>query len=144
MEQAEKLLLSGIAEMEKKTEFDPLYSLVYNCDLLCELYHRQKVEKKCRMYAEKCFRYAVKGNLLPQFADDYLYEICMKEKDYQAALDCCRLMLKLTSVHARYTKVRRKYLLRAAAVCEKLKDLKTAEDYRAQAEGLKIMQESLP
>ena len=142
--QAEKLLLSGIRELENKADEHFIPHLLRCCDLLNEIYYRNRNEKNCRVYAEKCMDIAGKNNLIPMFADENLYHIYMKEEDYPAALVCCRAMLNLPRVQTGNQKLRRKYLLRAATVCEKLNDMKNAEGYRIQAKKIKLSAKKKP
>ena len=134
--QTEKLLLNGIAEMEEKSKEFSIPQLLYACDLLSEIYSRDRNEKMCRVYAEKTLALAAKYDSLPKFSDEHLYEICMKRNDYPAALNCCLTVLKLSSVQTKSIRYRRKYLLRAAEVCEKLNDPEKAAEYRKKAEKI--------
>jgi|GEM_PF-4717727 len=134
--QVEKLLLNNIPVMEEKAKEFSLPPLLYGYDLLSEIYYCDRNEKMCREYAKKTLVLAAKYDSLPKFADEHLYEICMKEKDYPAALDCCLTVLNLSSVQSKSTRFRRKYLLRAAGICEKLNDPKNAEEYRKKAEKI--------
>ena len=135
---AEKLLLSGIGEMERTAEKMPVRPLLSCCDLLSELYYRKQDDRSCRIYAEKCLELAVRYDELPSFADEHLYELCIREKDYPAALNCCRAFLSLSFVRdAKSARLRRKYLLRAADACRKMNDLQGAASYRSQAEMIK-------
>ncbi|MBQ9338300.1 MAG: hypothetical protein IJS14_13495 [Lentisphaeria bacterium] len=136
---AEKLLLSGVGEMERSAEKFKIKPLLYCCDLLCEIYYRKREDKLCRIYSEKCLSLAVRYDEPPMFADEHLYELSVRNKDYPAALNCCRMFLSLSFVRdAKSAGLRRKYLLRAAEVCRKMGDMASAASYQSQAEMIKL------
>ena len=140
---AEKIVLESLKKQEKWAGDHFFLSQMYGYDLVSEISFRKKDYATCSFYAEKCFRLMIRFNQLPIHADLHYYDLKMKEGKYDLALKCCQQILNMDLLKLPNTaQIRKKYLLKAAAVCKKMKDFKSANHYQFQADNLSIQPET--
>ena len=136
-DEAVKILLPQIKIWEFRFRRNPVVPLMRGYDLAAELCFQQKNEEDCCSYAEKCLPLAVQFNQLPEFSDLRLYDLRMKQKKYQPALECCREMLRIKMINnSEMIQLKRKLLIKAADACKKMGNIQAEKDYLFQAEEL--------
>ena len=139
---AEIILLESLRKQEKWAGNQFFLSQMYGYDLASEISFRKKDYISCSLHAEKCLRLMIRFNQLPIYADLHYYELKMKEKKYDLALKCCRQILNMDLLKSpKMAQIRKKYLIKAAAACKKMKDFKMAGHYQFQADNLSIQPE---